>query len=423
MSATGSGCYNASVVARAVGWSVALHVSALLALALAWPRLKAAHDDAFTHEAWLTQARWLALPEPPLPPHAEPPTVIELRTAADVTRDVAQPGAPTQAPNLDPTAGAAAASSGHGSGAPTLVTERADAISLRVQPFDADSGYAMQRIATSNRRLSREQVRATPHAAASPWLSSARGAGHNAADVHERTQLADATRRDEPDRAPPLDSHRPLSTPDGDEPDHAAPAESRRMTAGFARPELARAPASTDAAEESDDVADTIDRALVSNEKVPAPLELSRPTSPGSDASGKGETAGALGYAPRAAGIAPVPTGAPSLPDARALAAATYQRLYELYLSRVKQKVDPLWEFPRELAIRMEQGDVLVGFTIRRDGSVRDIRVLKGSGFPSFDKNVLAAVKKAAPFEPLPATFGAELKVTAPFEGSNPAIR
>jgi protein TonB len=302
---------------------------------------------------------------------------------------------------------------------------------LRVQPFDAESGYAMQRIATSERRrLSREQVRATPHAAASPWLASAsHGHGHNAADVRERARPAettadtradttaetmiDATRRDEPDPEPDHAT------------DHAPPAASRRATAGFSRPEVARGPASTDAAEESDDVADRVDRALVSDEKAPAPLELSHPTSPGHDASGRGEAVGALGYAPHVVtpAAAPVPTGAPNLPDARELAAATYQRIYNLYLSRMKQKIDPLWEFPRELAIRMEQGDVLVGFTIRRDGSVRDIRVLKGSGFPSFDKNVLAAVKKAAPFAPLPATFGAELKVTAPFEGSNPAIR
>jgi protein TonB len=399
------GCYHADVVARAVGWSVALHALALLVLALAWPRLRAVDKDkdAVTSDAWIAAARSLATPDPEAE-RREPPTVIELRTPADVTLAVAHPGAPTTAPNLDPTAGAAAASSGHGAGAPTLVTERADAATLRVQPFDAASGYAMQRIATGHERLSREQVRATPHAASLPWLSSAqRGHGHAEADLEQRTRPSDATRRDEPDHAPPI--------------------ESRRQTAGFARPDVARAPASTDAAEDSDDVADRVDRALVSDEKQPAPLELSRPTSPGAETSGQGVTAGALGYAPRAEGRAPVPTGAPSLPDAQALAAATYQRIYDLYLSRVKQKVDPLWEFPRELAIRMEQGDVLVGFTIKKDGSVRDLRVLKGSGFPSFDKNVLAAVKKAAPFAPLPATFGAELKVTAPFEGSNPAIR
>ena len=107
----------------------------------------------------------------------------------------------------------------------------------------------------------------------------------------------------------------------------------------------------------------------------------------------------------------------------RALALATYQRAYDRYLQGVRDKVDPLWEFPRELAVRMEQGDVLVGFTIRKNGSVADVRVLKASGFDKFDKNVVAAIKKAAPFGPLPETLGAELRVTAPFEGSNPAIR
>ncbi|MGZ3407566.1 MAG: energy transducer TonB family protein, partial [Polyangia bacterium] len=48
---------------------------------------------------------------------------------------------------------------------------------------------------------------------------------------------------------------------------------------------------------------------------------------------------------------------------------------------------------------------------------------LKGSGFDKFDNNVVAAIKKAAPFAPLPETLGSELRVTAPFEGSNPAIR
>ena len=118
-----------------------------------------------------------------------------------------------------------------------------------------------------------------------------------------------------------------------------------------------------------------------------------------------------------------MPAGAPSLPDARALALATYQRAYDRYLAGVRQKVDPLWAFPRELAVRMEQGEVLVGFTIRKDGSVTDVRVLKGSGFDKFDKNVVAAIRKAAPFGPLPAALGGELRVTAPFEGANPAIR
>ena len=64
-----------------------------------------------------------------------------------------------------------------------------------------------------------------------------------------------------------------------------------------------------------------------------------------------------------------------------------------------------------------------VDFTIRKDGSVKHLRVIKHSGFPLFDEVVLKAITRAAPFEPLPVEFGSELRVTAPFEGANPVLR
>jgi TonB family protein len=367
---------------RAVAWSLGVHAAALAALA--WllamaPSLGAAVAPTVTADA-------AAVAEPSAK-RVDAPTAVEFRTPADSIVDVAAPGAPTQAANPDVAAGAAARSSGHGDGAPTLTTDRADEATLRVQPYDAPSGYAMQRIATQKRRESREQVRATPHSDRTPWLSSRAGDGHARAIAPER---ADADKQ-------------------------------IRSPAGFARPDVQEHPAATDAARPSEEVADRVDEALVSDEKQPQKLELSRPTSPGTATSGRGD--GALGFAPSAHGSSPVPAGAPGLPDARALALATFQRTYDQYLSRLRQRVDPLWEFPRELAVRMEQGDVLVGFTIRRDGSVKDLKVLKGSGFDKFDKNVVAAIKKASPFAPLPETLGSELRVTAPFEGSNPAIR
>jgi protein TonB len=375
------------VLARAVAWSLGVHALVLVGLAwlLATPvSLRAASTLAVTSGATLRDAREAqAAEERP----SEPTTAIELRAPGDAVVDVAAPGAPTHAPNADTQAGAAARSSGHGEGAPTLVTARADEATVRAQPYDVPRGYAMQRIATDARRESREQVRATPHPARTPWLASRAG------DGHARTT---AERRDEADKA-------------------------LRTAGGFARPDVQAHPAATDAAEPSDDVADRVDQALVSDEKQPQKIELTRPTSPGASTSGRGD--GALGYAPAAHGTAPVPTGAPALPDARTLALATYQRVYDRYLQGVRDKVDPLWEFPRELAVRMEQGDVLVGFTIRKNGSVTDVRVLKASGFDKFDKNVVAAIKRAAPFGPLPETLGSELRVTAPFEGSNPAIR
>jgi TonB family protein len=375
------------MLGRAVAWSLGVHALALVGVAwlLATPApWRAAASLVVTSEARARDAREAtAAGEAPV----DPPTAIELRAPGDAVVDVAMPGAPTHAPNPDVAAGTAARSSGHGAGAPTLVTARADEATVRAQPYDATHSYAMQRIATGTRRESREEVRATPHPEHTPWLASRPGDGH----ARQTTEA-----RDDADRA-------------------------LRSAGGTARPDVQAHPAATDAAEPSDDVADRVDQALVSDEKQPQKIELTRPTSPGASTSGRGD--GALGYAPAAHGTAPVPTGAPALPDARALALATYQRVYDRYLQAVRDKVDPLWEFPRELAVRMEQGDVLVGFTIRKNGTVTDVRVLKGSGFDKFDKNVLAAIKRAAPFGPLPETLGAELHVTAPFEGSNPAIR
>lgn len=386
---------------RAVAWSVVVH-AALVALGLVWvgaaPRPATSAASAPVGAAAATVAAAVDAPKQALEP---PTTVVELRSAGDALISVARPSAPTTAPNPDPQAGAAAASAGHGAGAPTLVTDRADAVTLRVQPYDAARGYQMQRIRTATERESREQVRATPHPEPTPWLSSRGGRGHARDQRHARAVASTARTSDENDRAPPV--------------------RAAESATGTARPDLARNPASTDAARPSEAVADRVDQALVSDDKTPQKLELSKPTSPGAGISGRGD--GALGYAPDGVGAAPVPTGAPALPDARSLQLATYQRVYDRYLSRVKQKVDPLWEFPRELAVRMEQGDVIVAFTIRGNGNVKDVRVIKGSGFPSFDKNVLAAIKKAAPFEALPATLGPELRVMAPFEGSNPAIR
>ena len=381
------------MLGRAVAWSLGVHAVALGGLA--WllatpPALRAVAAWSAAAATVTSDARADADADARDVRDERTLATVELRAPGEVALDVPAPGAPTPAANPDAHAGAAARSSGHGDGAPTVVTARADEATLRVQPYDAPRGYAMQRIATSpSRRESREQVRATPHPAATPWLSSSAGTGHAREHAIARADV---------------DADKALRAP-----------------AGFARPDVQANPAATDAAKPSDDVADRVDQALVSDEKQPAKLELTRPTSPGAATSGQGD--GALGYAPTAQGRAPVPTGAPRLPDARELALATFQRTYDRYLSRVRQKVDPLWEFPRELAVRMEQGDVLVGFTIRKDGSVADVRVLKGSGFDKFDKNVLAAIKKAAPFDPLPETLGASLRVTAPFEGSNPAIR
>jgi TonB family protein len=191
---------------------------------------------------------------------------------------------------------------------------------------------------------------------------------------------------------------------------------------GFARPLIAPGPAATDAGRRALDVADRTDAAARSSELHPQRIDLSRPGPLGDGASGRG--AGSLpAWSARGRGDEAVPAGWPGVARGESLEVAEHRRRYDLYVAAVKRKVNPLWEFPRELALKLEQGDVMVAFTIRRDGTVKDVKIVKRSGFARFDANVVAAIRRAAPFGHLPAQLGDELRVTAQFEGANPVVR
>ena len=56
-------------------------------------------------------------------------------------------------------------------------------------------------------------------------------------------------------------------------------------------------------------------------------------------------------------------------------------------------------EFPKALALRLEQGETIVEFVVGVDGRLGDgPRVVKSSGFEEFDSAALRAVRRAAPF-------------------------
>ncbi len=98
---------------------------------------------------------------------------------------------------------------------------------------------------------------------------------------------------------------------------------------------------------------------------------------------------------------------------------------YVRYFAEVRRRLHPLWAeaFPREEALRLRQGTVILHFVIARDGTVRDVRVARRSGIDRFDDNVLVAVRGAR-LPPIPAALARDqLRVRAPFEYRNPAVR
>jgi hypothetical protein len=97
------------------------------------------------------------------------------------------------------------------------------------------------------------------------------------------------------------------------------------------------------------------------------------------------------------------------------------------YFRRHKSKIDPLWQnaFPRSAILDLKQGTVILEFIVNKDGTARVLwPPARPSGIDEFDKNCFDAVKKALPFEPIPAVLGVStLHVRAPFVANNFVVK
>jgi protein TonB len=97
------------------------------------------------------------------------------------------------------------------------------------------------------------------------------------------------------------------------------------------------------------------------------------------------------------------------------------------YFRQLHARIDPLWvnAFPRSALLELKQGTVILQFTVSADGRVSvQWPPLRPSGVDEFDRNCADAVRRAAPFPPIPASLGvSSLTVRAPFVASNPIVK
>jgi protein TonB len=119
--------------------------------------------------------------------------------------------------------------------------------------------------------------------------------------------------------------------------------------------------------------------------------------------------------------------GSPAeLPQRPGGKAATTARAQEAYIRMLKKRVHEKLVYPPELAAALEQGEVVVAFTLRSDGSVADVRISRPSGYDEFDAAAVRAVRQAAPFGPVPASVRGgrdTLRTSVPITFANPLIR
>jgi protein TonB len=90
-------------------------------------------------------------------------------------------------------------------------------------------------------------------------------------------------------------------------------------------------------------------------------------------------------------------------------------------------KIDPLWAnaFPKSAIAELKQGMVILKFTVYADGHVAvQWPPVRPSGIDEFDRNCADAIRRAAPFPPIPRELGvSSLTIRAPFVASNPVVR
>lgn len=136
-----------------------------------------------------------------------------------------------------------------------------------------------------------------------------------------------------------------------------------------------------------------VDKTPVGSVPDPAPAPLSGQRA---EADSPPESQAIEARTPDVADASPGPAPKPPV-----LSPAARQRYLEQLVVRIRQNKF----YPSACRRLGEQGRVVIGFVIQRDGRLADIRVVQSSGYQRLDNAARQAVERASPTSPLPASF------------------
>jgi protein TonB len=75
-----------------------------------------------------------------------------------------------------------------------------------------------------------------------------------------------------------------------------------------------------------------------------------------------------------------------------------------------------VWRYPEAAKVTGLQGRLVLKFVLNKDGSLRDLKVVKSSGVDILDDAAIKAIRRAAPFYAIPKNLGDVLSIVANFE-------
>jgi protein TonB len=89
---------------------------------------------------------------------------------------------------------------------------------------------------------------------------------------------------------------------------------------------------------------------------------------------------------------------------------------YENYMMRLKGRIEGIWRYPPDAATRGIYGDLYIRFTIKKNGRLGDLELVRTSGHRNLDEAAMRALKDGEPFWPLPDEWGKDsLTITGHF--------
>jgi protein TonB len=91
-----------------------------------------------------------------------------------------------------------------------------------------------------------------------------------------------------------------------------------------------------------------------------------------------------------------------SQPTKKGLTFDTSEFKHRGYMRMLKEKIENIWKYPKEAARLGISGDLYVKFSIKRDGKLDEVELLRTSGYRDLDEAAMKAVKDAEPYWPLP---------------------
>jgi TonB family protein len=89
---------------------------------------------------------------------------------------------------------------------------------------------------------------------------------------------------------------------------------------------------------------------------------------------------------------------------------------YMSYFAGIKEKIEWAWVYPQQAQMQGQQGILTLSFTILRNGTLKEVKLVNSSGYQILDRAAILAVRDAAGFGPMPSNWeDKELTIMANF--------